>query len=214
MPVVTKLPNKSRTVKRSAREAELREEKNKEVEIKPEEKKRTSHLVEKKHDDEYTKERQEWKQLRKVENPKLQVLLPDGKSSLKRPRENETSTKEKDNAIPQRPSAMKKPKIEEPNDTIIRSTSKNIKQNRKIEEFFNDNEYLDEDEEDSEFEEEDEYENAGEILEEIKPEVTAPVIPRGWDCRVNLRTGRLYYVDHINKVTSWELPLKTTKKTN
>ncbi|XP_017773653.1 PREDICTED: transcriptional coactivator yorkie-like [Nicrophorus vespilloides] len=31
-------------------------------------------------------------------------------------------------------------------------------------------------------------------------------VPPGWDCRIDLKTGRQYYINHYTKSTTWEDP--------
>lgn len=38
-----------------------------------------------------------------------------------------------------------------------------------------------------------------------------PELPEGWEARKDVN-GRTYYVDHKNKVTTWDHPLKNTSK--
>lgn len=44
------------------------------------------------------------------------------------------------------------------------------------------------------------------------PHSQDPELPEGWEARKNV-DGRMYYVDHETRITTWEHPLEAAKKT-
>jgi hypothetical protein len=47
-------------------------------------------------------------------------------------------------------------------------------------------------------------------VQPLRPPSSAPIpskLPLGWEARVDPRTGQTFYIDHINKATSWSPPL-------
>lgn len=43
----------------------------------------------------------------------------------------------------------------------------------------------------------------------MNQEPTSYELPRGWEMKIDPRTGRAFFIDHISRTTSWSNPTET-----